>query len=276
MVKKSSVFSNIYIFLVMLFLYLPIIILVVFSFNQSKYGGTWTGFTLKWYHELFRDKDIVKSLYSTLTVAGINCVVSTVIGTLAAIGIDAMGERGKKFTLNMSSIPMVNPDIVIGVSLISLYSILKFQKLGYTTLILAHITFCVPYVVFAVLPKLKQLDPNLEEAARDLGATPWQTFFKVILPEIKPGIVSGALMSITLSLDDFIVSFFTTGSGVSTLSIKVYSMTKRGLSPKINALTTLMLLVLVTLMVIIQIRNSREKKKLKHPIFDDEDEKTIM
>lgn len=158
---------------------------------------------------------------------------------------------------------MINPDIVVGVSLISLYSILNFQKLGYTTLILAHITFCLPYVVFAVLPKLSQLDPHLEEAAKDLGATPLQTFFMVVLPQIKPGIVSGALMAITLSLDDFIVSFFTTGSGVSTLSIKVYSMTKRGLSPKINALTTLMLLVLVTLMTIIQIGSNKDKKDIQ-------------
>ena len=263
MVKKSSPLSNIYLVLVMLFLYLPIIILITFSFNQSKYGGSWTGFTLKWYQELFKDKSIMKSLYSTIIVALTTCLFSTIIGTIAAVGINAMGAKAKKITLNLSYLPMINPDIVVGVSLISLYSILNFQKLGYTTLILAHITFCLPYVVFAVLPKLSQLDPHLEEAAKDLGATPLQTFFKVVLPQIKPGIVSGALMAITLSLDDFIVSFFTTGSGVSTLSIKVYSMTKRGLSPKINALTTLMLLVLVTLMTIIQIGSNKDKKDIQ-------------
>jgi len=155
---------------------------------------------------------------------------------------------------------MINPDIVIGVSLLSFFSLFQFLKLGYITLILAHITLCVPYVVFAVLPKLQQLNPNLSEAAQDLGPTPTQTFFKIILPEIKPGIISGMIMSFTLSLDDFIISFFTTGAGISTLSIKVYSMTKRGVSPKINALTTLMLLVIIILMIIIQIRSSKSEK----------------
>lgn len=257
MVKKTSVFSNIYLILVMLFLYLPIIVLIIFSFNKSKYGGVWTGFTLKWYEELFKDKSIIESLYNTFVVAGISSVLSTIIGTLASIGIYSMNLKYKKVVMNFSYISMINPDIVIGVSLLSIFSLFKFLKLGYTTLILAHITLCLPYVVFAVLPKLQQLNPNLAEAAQDLGATPMQTFFKVILPEIKIGILSGALMAFTLSLDDFIVSFFTTGSGISTLSIKVYSMTKRGISPKINALTTLMLIVIVALMVVIQIRSNK-------------------
>ena len=260
MVKKgySKIISNIYIVLIFLFLYLPIIVLVINSFNKSKFGGVWNGFTLDWYMQLF--KSIISSLYNTIIVATLASVIATSIGTIASIGIHSMTSRYKSVMLNLSYISMINPDIVIGVSLLSFFSLFQFLKLGYVTLILAHITLCVPYVVFAVLPKLQQLNPNLSEAAQDLGATPTQTFFKIILPEIKPGIISGMIMSFTLSLDDFIISFFTTGAGISTLSIKVYSMTKRGVSPKINALTTLMLLVIIILMIIIQIRSSKSEK----------------
>ena len=260
MVKKTNLFSNMYLFFVLLFLYLPIVVLIVFSFNKSKYGGIWTGFTLDWYKQLFKDKSIISSLYNTFFVAAVSSIISTIIGTLASLGIQSMRSNYKKAMMNLSYISMINPDIVIGVSLLSFFSLFQFLKLGYVTLILAHITLCVPYVVFAVLPKLQQLNPNLSEAAQDLGATPTQTFFKIILPEIKPGIISGMIMSFTLSLDDFIISFFTTGAGISTLSIKVYSMTKRGVSPKINALTTLMLLVIIILMIIIQIRSSKSEK----------------
>ncbi len=262
MVKKgySKIISNIYIVLIFLFLYLPIIVLVINSFNKSKFGGVWNGFTLDWYMQLFKDKSIISSLYNTIIVATLASVIATSIGTIASIGIHSMTSRYKSVMLNLSYISMINPDIVIGVSLLSFFCLLQFLKLGYVTLILAHITLCVPYVVFAVLPKLQQLNPNLSEAAQDLGATPTQTFFKIILPEIKPGIISGMIMSFTLSLDDFIISFFTTGAGISTLSIKVYSMTKRGVSPKINALTTLMLLVIIILMIIIQIRSSKSEK----------------
>ena len=171
-----------------------------------------------------------------------------------------MSPRKKAILTNLSYIPMVNPDIVIGISLLSFFSILNL-KLGYITLILAHITFNIPYVIFAVLPKLQQLNPNIEEAALDLGATPIQAFFKVILPEIMPGIITGSLLAFTLSLDDFIVSFFTTGSGVSTLSIKVYSMTKRGISPKINALSSLMFIAVLALMLLLQLRDAKNKSQ---------------
>ena len=262
MVKKrySKILSNFYLVLIFLFLYMPIIVLVINSFNKSKFGGVWNGFTLEWYMQLFKDKSIISSLYNTIIVATLASVIATSIGTLASIGINSMTSRYKSVMLNVSYISMINPDIVIGVSLLSFFSLFQFLKLGYVTLILAHITLCAPYVVFAVLPKLQQLNPNLSEAAQDLGATPTQTFFKVILPEIKPGIISGMIMSFTLSLDDFIISFFTTGAGISTLSIKVYSMTKRGVSPKINALTTLMLFVIIVLMVIIQIRSTKSEK----------------
>lgn len=259
MVKVKSAAANIYSFLIYAFLYIPIVVLIVFSFNDSKYRGNWSGFTLRWYQELFADPDIMRALYTTFVVAIISSVVATIIGTLTAVGIHSLRPRYKKFFINLSYIPMISPDIVIGISLLTLFVILKLN-LGYITLILAHITFNIPYVVFAVLPKLQQLDPHLEEAALDLGATPSQAFFKVILPEITPGILTGALMAFTLSLDDFMVSFFTTGSGVATLSIKIYSMTKRGVSPTINALSSIMFIVLLTIMCIVQIRQNKEKK----------------
>ncbi len=258
MVKKY--FKNIYAFLIYLFLYLPILLLIIFSFNDSRYSGKWNGFTLDWYTQLFADSSILESLYTTLIVAVIAAVVSTIIGTVSAIALHNMKAKAKSVVTSLSYIPMVNPDIVIGISLLSLFSILSV-KLGYITLILAHITFNIPYVIFAVLPKLQQLNPNIEEAAMDLGATPYQAFFKVILPELLPGIVTGALLAFTLSLDDFIVSFFTTGSGVSTLSIKVYSMTKRGVSPKINALSSLMFIAVLTLMLIFQLKNAKNTQK---------------
>lgn len=257
MVKKYL--SKIYLFLMYAFLYLPIFLLILFSFNDSRYSGKWNGFTLEWYHQLFADSSIMDSLYTTFIVAIIAAVISTFIGTIAAIGIFHMKPKLKNIVINLSYIPMINPDIVIGVSLLSLFALANLQ-MGYMTLILAHITFNIPYVIFAVLPKLMQLNPNIEEAAMDLGATPMQAFFKVILPELMPGIVTGALLAFTLSLDDFIVSFFTTGSGVSTLSIKVYSMTKRGISPKINALSSLMFIVVLTMMLLLQLREKNQEE----------------
>lgn len=268
MVKFKATAANIYSFLVYIFLYLPIIVLIIFSFNDSKYRGNWSGFTLRWYQELFADPDIIRALYTTLIVATISSVVATAIGTITAVGIHSLRPKYKNLFINLSYIPMVSPDIVIGISLLTLFVILKL-KLGYITLILAHITFNIPYVVFAVLPKLQQLDPHLEEAALDLGATPSQAFFKVVMPEIIPGILTGALMAFTLSLDDFIVSFFTTGSGVATLSIKIYSMTKRGVSPTINALSSIMFMILLTIMCVVQLRQNNLPKNT-YPVEDEE------
>ncbi|MGL5257174.1 MAG: ABC transporter permease [Proteocatella sp.] len=259
MVKLKSILANIYSFLIYAFLYIPIVVLIVFSFNDSKYRGNWSGFTFRWYQELFSDPDIMSALYTTFVVAITASVIATIIGTITAVGIHSLKPKYKKIFINLTYIPMISPDIVIGISLLTLFVIMKLN-LGYITLILAHITFNIPYVIFAVLPKLQQLDPHLEEAALDLGATPSQAFFKVILPEITPGILTGALMAFTLSLDDFMVSFFTTGSGVATLSIKIYSMTKRGVSPTINALSSIMFIVLLTIMFIVQIRQNREPK----------------
>ncbi|MDO4793825.1 MAG: ABC transporter permease [Filifactor alocis] len=251
--------SKIYTLLMYLFLYLPILVMIVFSFNDSKYKGHWEGFTLRWYEELFQDKEILSAVYTTFIVAILAAIISTIFGTATAVALSKLKPRYKNLLLNLSYIPMVNPDIVIGISLLSLFVFLKME-LGYVTLILAHITFNIPYVIFAVLPKIGQLDKNLEEAALDLGATPVQAFFKVIFPELLPGIMTGFMLSFTMSLDDFIVSFFTTGSGVATLSIKIFSMTKRGVSPKINALSSILFVLTVLIVGFSQWKNRKDEK----------------
>ncbi|MFT9496192.1 ABC transporter permease [Anaerosolibacter sp.] len=257
MVKKLC--KAAYAGMIYVFLYLPILVLIVYSFNDSKYRGNWSGFTLRWYQELMRDRTIISALYNTFTIAILASLLATVIGTAAAIGIHHMKPRAKAVFMNITYLPVMNPDIVIGISLLALFVWLKF-KLGYITLLLAHVTFNIPYVILAVLPKIYQLNPHLEEAALDLGATPLQAFFKVILPEIMAGVVTGFLLAFTLSLDDFMVSFFTTGSGVNTLSIKIYSMTKLGVSPKINALSTILFIGVLSLLIILQQRASNIKE----------------
>ncbi|MCT4621079.1 MAG: ABC transporter permease [Marinisporobacter sp.] len=242
-----------YAFLVYMFLYLPILLLIIYSFNDSKYRGKWNGFTLKWYKELFRDQTVAEALYNTFAIAILAAIIATIIGTISAVAIHKMKPRWKSIFMNVTYLPVMNPDIVIGISLLALFAAIKI-RLGFITLLLAHITFNIPYVILAVLPKLRQLNPYLEEAALDLGATPSQAFFKVILPEIMPGVITGLLLAFTLSLDDFMVSFFTTGSGVNTLSIKVYSMTKTGVTPKINALSTLLFIGVLGLLILLQKR----------------------
>lgn len=221
---------------------------------------------MRWYSELFQDPDILQSIYVTFLVAIVSSFVATVIGTITAVAIDKLKPKYKMMFINISYIPMISPDIVIGISLLTLFVMSKVQQ-GMLTLILAHITFNIPYVIFAVLPKLQQLDPNIEEAALDLGATESQAFWKVILPEIIPGVLTGALMAFTMSLDDFMVSFFTTGSGVSTLSIKIYSMTKRGVSPTINALSSIMFVIMIIVVLILQFREAKENEKRRRLAF---------
>ena len=262
MVKLKKVLSSLYSFLIYAFLYIPIGLLIVFSFNDSKYKGNWNGFTLRWYEELFSDPDILSAVYMTLFIAVISSAIAAVIGTVTAIGINNLKPRYKSIFINLSYIPMISPDIVIGISLLTLFVMVRIPQ-GIFTLILAHITFNIPYVIFAVLPKLQQLDPNIEEAALDLGATPQQAFWKVVLPEILPGILTGTMLAFTMSLDDFIVSFFTTGSGVTTLSIKIFSMTKRGVSPKINALSSILFIVSIVIILIVQYRQNKEESKAK-------------
>lgn len=255
MFKKAGI--KLYTLLIFLFLYAPIFALILFSFNDSKSMGVWKGFTLKWYISLFNNKRILTALYYTVFIALSSAVISTVIGTISSIGIFKMKKNLRNITLNITNIPVLNPDIVTGIALMSLFGFINL-KLGLTSLLLAHITFGVPYVILSVLPKLRQLPNNLEEAALDLGATPSYALRKVIFPLIKPGIASGFLMAFTMSIDDFVISFFTAGPGVTNLSIEVYSMAKRGIKPEINALSTLMFLVVLILLLIINKKGSNE------------------
>ncbi|MCY6371422.1 ABC transporter permease [Clostridium ganghwense] len=257
MVGEKSL-KRIYTFLIYMFLYAPIIVLIIFSFNNSKSRSEWDGFTLKWYADLFKDKQILTALYYTLGIAVLSSIIATAIGTISAIGIHKMKGFNKKLILNVNYLPILNPDIVTGVALMSLFVFVS-MPLGFTTMLLAHITFNIPYVILSVLPKLRQMPKNITEAAMDLGATPGYTLRKVILPMIKPGIISGLLISFTLSIDDFVISFFTTGTGVSNLSITIYSMARRGINPKINALSTLMFAVVLILLIIINIKDKKER-----------------
>jgi len=245
-----------YLSLIFVFLYAPILVLIVYSFNESKSRGHWGGFTLKWYGELFRDRDIIKALYYTFLVALLSSIISTVIGTFSAIGIHNFGIFGKNIALNINYLPVLNPDIVTGVALMTLFISMN-MRLGFLTMLISHTVFNIPYVILSVLPKLKQMNKHMTEAALDLGATPSYALRKVIIPEIMPGVITGALIAFTLSIDDFVISFFNTGSGVTNLSILVYSMAKRGVKPSINALTTLMLLTVVILLLLINRRTTK-------------------
>ncbi|MGD9570122.1 MAG: ABC transporter permease [Sedimentibacter sp.] len=258
----SKYLSKIYMGLIFLFLYAPIVVLAVFSFNESKSRGNWTGFSLKWYVELFQDQDIRQAFYYTITIAIISAVISTILGTIAAIGINSMKGKTKSIMLNVNYLPVVNPDIVTGISLMILYISFNID-FGFNTILISHIVFNTPYVILSILPKLKQLDVNMTEAAMDLGATPMYALKKVIIPEIKPGIVAGFLMAFTLSIDDFIISYFTKGEGVTNLSIVIYSMARRGVRPTINALSTIMLSVVLLLMILINKRSNTDEKSKK-------------
>ncbi|MGI1659738.1 MAG: ABC transporter permease [Desulfitobacterium sp.] len=251
-----------YTFLIFFFLYAPILILMIFSFNDSKSRGNWDGFTLKWYIELFQDGQIASALYYTLVVAILASLIATVLGTLAAIGINNMHGFSKAMTLNVTYLPMLSPDIVMGISLMLLFIFVKLN-LGFITMLFAHITFNLPFVIFSVLPKLRQLNNDTYDAALDLGATPFEAYKKVILPQISPGIVTGFLLAFTMSIDDFVVSFFTTGSGVSNLAITIYSMARRGINPKINALLTLMFIFIMAILVFVNYRMAKEKQSEK-------------
>ena len=257
--KLESFIKGFYLILIFIFLYTPIVTLMVFSFNDSKSMGKWSGFTLRWYTQLFQNARIMEALKYTIIIAVISSIVATIIGTLAAIGIHRMKGLPKKTLLNINNLPVLNPDIVTGISIMSLF-IFIFPILnkiginaqfGFTTMLLAHITFNIPYVVLSVLPKLRQLPSNITEAALDLGATPGYAMRKIILPQIKPGIVAGLLMAFTMSIDDFVISFFTTGPGVTNLSIEIYSMARKGINPSINALSTLMFITVLILLLIV-------------------------
>jgi spermidine/putrescine transport system permease protein len=249
--------------LVFLFLYAPIFVLIVFSFNSSKSRSVWTGFSLQWYIKLFSNSTILGALRTTLLVSVLAAAIATVAGTFAAIGFYNMKKRWRKPLMTINNIPMVNADIVTGVSLclffVAAANILRFS-LGFGTLLIAHITFNIPYVILSVMPKLYQMDKNLVDAAQDLGCTWMQAFRKVALPEIMPGIVNGALIAFTMSIDDFVISYFTAGSKTMTLSMAIYSMTKKRISPEINAISTILFAAVLILLVVVNIRENRQEK----------------
>lgn len=260
--KKNNWLSNGYTLIVLLFVYMPIVVLMIFSFNSSKSRSSWAGFSFKWYNELFHNSAIMNALFTTIVVAVISSVVATILGTLAALGIKAMRNKTRIAVLNFTYIPLVSPEIVMGVSLMLLFVLLKVD-FGLTTLIIAHITFNLPYVILSVLPKLRQMDNHLYEAAMDLGCTPRQAFTKVMLPEIMPGIVTGFLMAFTFSLDDFNVSYFVSGDRFQTLPILIYSMTRKRVSPEINALSTIIFAVILLILIIVNINSARREKQLQ-------------
>ena len=258
--------GKIYMALVLFFLYIPIFVLIVFSFNETKSRSVFSGFTLEWYERLFKNEIIISSLINTIIIAVVASIAATVLGTLAAIGINSMRKVPKAIVLNVTNMPVINPEIVTGVSLMLLFVFFAARmnfEFSFVTLLIAHITFNVPYVILNVMPKFKQMDPNLFEAAQDLGCSPFSALYKVILPEIMPGIVSGFLMSFTFSLDDFVVSYFTSGSTSQTLPITIYSMTRRKISPEINALSTLIFIVVVIVLIVKNIIENRQFKKEK-------------
>lgn len=249
----SRFWKKFYLFLVFAFLYAPILVLVVFSFNEGRTRGNFEGFSLIWYKALLEDEEVLAAVRNTFYVAIVTTVVSTVIGTLGALGISQYLYKGRKRILALNQVPVINPDIVMAVGLMVLFRSLTMD-FGLLTLILAHIAFTVPYVVLSVMPKIKQMPSALPEAAMDLGATPAQTLWRVIIPQIAPGILSGALIAFTLSIDDFVISFFTTGNGVETVSTMVFSMARRGINPVINALSTLMFALMLLLLAVTYFR----------------------
>ncbi|MEE0265473.1 MAG: ABC transporter permease [Acutalibacteraceae bacterium] len=261
--KKSNFISNLYITLVMIFLYIPIAVLILYSFNDGK-TSVWKGFTFKWYIELFNNDSIMTSLYNTLIVAVLAAIFSTVLGTMAAIGIYNMKKPFRSLVTNVSNMPIINPEIVTGVSFMLLFAFLGEMfdfEMGFATVLIAHISFCTPYVILNVMPKLRQMDKSLYEAALDLGCNQRQAFFKVVMPEIMPGVVSGMLMSFTYSLDDFVITYFTRGPKFQTLPIEIYTMLKRRVSPTINALSTLLFVITITILIIVNIRESKLNKE---------------
>lgn len=259
MVNRWS--KRVFVALVMIFLYAPIAILIVYSFNASRLRGSWDGFTLQWYTALFQDREILRALYHTVLVAVLATIISTIIGTGAALGIHSMRRSTRMFVLNLNYLPVLNPDIVTAVSLMLLYGFLQLN-FGLLTLLLSHVCFTIPYVVLSVLPKLRQMNANLYEAALDLGAEPTTALRRVVLPQIQPGIVTGALLAFTLSIDDFVISFFTTGHGVANLSTTIFSMARRGINPTINALSTLLFVTMIALLLIINRKTEKEQEAL--------------
>lgn len=256
MVKKSL--SRIYLAIIFLFLYLPIGVLIVLSFNNSLSRVKWGGFTTEWYRNLVSDPTIMNAFYTTILITVASSVIATIVGTMAAIGISAMRKRNRQIMLGATNIPLLNADIVTGISLMLLF--VRFTALGTSTVLIAHITFDIPYVILNVLPKLSNTSSHTYEAARDLGATPLYAFFKIVWPDIKPGVFSGFLMAVTMSLDDFSITYFTKGAGVNTLSTMIYTQLRKGITPEMYALSTILFFLALVLLLIMNYRSVKDAK----------------
>jgi spermidine/putrescine transport system permease protein len=254
--------KNIYMVLMFIFLYAPVVVLVIFSFNKAKSRAVWGGFTLSWYRKLLQNDDILQALQVTLIVAVLSALISTLIATVTCIGLNAMRRRLRGMIMTVTYIPNITPDLVTGIALMLLFFFIRMPT-GFATLLLAHIAFNIPYAILSISPKLKQLDKNLFEAALDLGCRPRQAIIQVILPEIMPGIVTALILTFTLSIDDFVISYFTAGNQISTLAITIYSMARKSVNPQINALSTLMFIAVLALLLIVNSRTSRDSKNKK-------------
>ena len=261
--------AKIYTALIMIFLFAPIAILLVFSFNEAKSLSVFSGFSLYWYRELLRDYETLNSVRNTFVLALSAAVISTVMGTAAAVGIDKLRNRYVRATMDtVTNIPMINPDIITGISLMLMFVFVgrlfgAATSLSFWTMLIAHVTFCLPYVILQVLPKLRQMDHSLPEAAMDLGCTPFKAFLKVEIPEILPGIITGMIMAFTLSLDDFVISYFTAGNGFQTLPIRIYNMTKKTVTPKMYALATIIFFVILALLLISNLSDKDQDPAVK-------------
>ncbi len=260
MVKKFL--SRFYIGIILLFLYAPIIILIVLSFNASKSRSKWGGFTLRWYAELFQNEAIMTALSTTLIIAFSSALIATILGTAAAIAMNNMKKTPRTILMAITNVPMLNADIVTGISLMLIFVALNFT-LGFTSVLLAHITFNIPYVILSVMPKLKQLNPHTFEAAQDLGASPVYAFLKVILPDIFPGVLSGFFLAFTMSLDDFVITHFTKGPEINTLSTKIYTEVRKGIKPEMYALSTIMFVTVLLLLIFINRRNAGKNAPMR-------------
>lgn len=252
---------SIFMAFIVIFLYAPILYTIIFSFNSSKSLTTFSGFSLKWYAKMFQTKSMMEALAYTIVVALLATIISTFVGTITAIGLSKSRKVMRNVVEQVNQLPIMNPEIVTAIGLLMLFSALHISK-GFVTMLLAHIMFCIPYVILSIMPKLRSLNPNLAEAAMDLGATPWQALTKVIVPECMPGIISGALIAFTMSFDDFVISYFVTGNGVSNISILVYTEARR-INPSINALSTLIVLIISVCLLFANVIPVMKERKIK-------------
>ena len=272
--KKKRIFGACIMGFLVAFFYAPILYMIIYSFNDSRSLTKFSGFSLQWYEKMFNDSTMMESLFYTIAIAVLATVISTFVGTITAIGLSKSKRFLKNLVEQINQIPIMNPEIVTAIGLLMFFSAIHVKK-GFMTLLLAHIMFCVPYVILSIMPKLRSLNPNLMEAAMDLGATPWQALTKVVVPQIMPGIISGALIAFTMSFDDFIISYFVTGNGVSNISITVYTMSKR-VNPSINALSTLIIVILTVVLVIMNVVPAMiERSKKKRMTVEEDPEMKI-